>query len=200
MQLRNGKGITAMDVAPEQITAETLLVRDATEADMAAVATIYGHYVLYGTPTFETEPPGPEEMARRRAALLAQGYPYLVAEIDGVVLGYAYVTAYRPRPAYWNTVENSIYLHHAAGGRGVGTRLLKALVEACESRGFRQIIAMIGDSGNEASLRLHLAHGFERIGTLRAVGYKHGRWIDTVCLQRSLGAGDAAPPDTPPPG
>ncbi|MBS7812172.1 GNAT family N-acetyltransferase [Roseococcus pinisoli] len=189
-----------MNAASEQVTSDTLLVRSATDADMEAVADIYGHYVLHGTPTFETEPPGASEMARRHAGLVAQGYPYLVAERDGVVLGYAYVSSYRPRPAYWNTVENSIYLRHDAGGRRVGTRLLAALIEECERRGFRQIIAMIGDSGNEASLRLHLAHGFESIGTLRAVGYKLGRWIDTVCLQRSLGPGDTMPPAGPPPG
>lgn len=187
------------DADTGQIDAGATTVRDATEADMAAVASIYGHYVLHGTSTFETEPPSPAEMLRRRDALAAQGYPYLVAEQEGVVLGYAYVSAYRPRPAYWNTVENSIYLRHGAGGLGVGTRLLARLIEVCEARGYRQIIAMIGDSANIASLRLHLGQGFEKLGTLRSVGFKHGRWIDTVCMQRSLGLGDSLPPDSEPP-
>jgi L-amino acid N-acyltransferase YncA len=188
-----------MDAETRPSTTETLIMRDVADADMEAVAAIYGHYVLHGTSTFETEEPGAAEMRRRRDALVVQDYPYLVAERDGVVLGYAYVSAYRPRPAYWNTVENSIYLRHDAGGMGVGTQLLRALVETCEDRGYRQIIAMIGDSANLASLRLHLGQGFRRIGTLQSVGYKHGRWIDTVCLQRSLGEGDSVPPDTAPP-
>lgn len=171
-------------------------VRHVADGDLEAVAAIYGHYVLHGTATFETEPPDAAEMRRRRDALAAQAHPYLVAEQDGVVLGYAYVTAYRPRPAYWNTVENSIYLRPDAAGMGFGTQLLRALIAACEQRGYRQIIAMIGDSANLASLRLHLGQGFRRVGTLQSVGYKHGRWIDTVCLQRSLGEGDATPPDT----
>jgi phosphinothricin acetyltransferase len=188
-----------MDAATRTTTTESLIVRRVADADMGAVAAIYGHYVLHGTSTFETEPPGTAEMQRRRDALAPQDYPYLVAERGGVVLGYAYVSAYRPRPAYWNTVENSIYLRHDAGGAGVGTQLLAALIEACEERRYRQIIAMIGDSANLASLRLHLGQGFRRVGTLQAVGYKHGRWIDTVCLQRSLGEGDSVPPDTTPP-
>lgn len=174
----------------------TISVRPVAEADLAAVAAIYGHYVLHGTSTFETDPPDAAEMGRRRDALVEKGYPYLVAEHEGAVLGYAYVSPYRPRPAYWNTVENSIYLRHDVGGMRVGTQLLAALIDACEARRYRQIIAMIGDSANLASLRLHLAQGFRRIGTLQSVGYKHGRWIDTVCLQRSLGEGDATPPDT----
>jgi len=188
-----------MDAGHRQVRTDTLSVRDVTHADMEAVAAIYGHYVLHGTSTFETEPPGAAEMQRRRDALAQRDYPYLVAERAGVVLGYAYVSAYRPRPAYWNTVENSIYLRPDSGGAGVGTQLLRTLIEACQERGYRQIIAMIGDSANLASLRLHLGQGFERVGTLRSVGYKHGRWIDTVCLQRSLGLGDTSPPDTAPP-
>lgn len=188
-----------MDADTQATTTAPLIVRDATDADMAAVAAIYGHYVLHGTATFETDPPSPAEMKRRRDGLVAQGYPYLVAERDGEVLGYAYVSAYRPRPAYWNTVENSIYLRHDAGGARVGTTLLRTLVETCEQLGYRQIIAMIGDSANIPSLRLHLGQGFVMLGTLRSVGYKHGRWIDTICMQRSIGLGDAEPPDGPPP-
>ena len=188
-----------MDVETSPTVIDAVTVRPATEADMEAVATIYGHYVLHGTATFETEPPAGAEMGRRHATLVGQGYPYLVAEKDGVVLGYAYVSPYRPRPAYWNTVENSIYLRHDAGGMGVGKQLLGALVETCERLGYRQIIAMIGDSANIASLRLHLSLGFKKLGTLRSVGYKHGRWIDTICLQRSIGLSDSTPPDTAPP-
>ncbi|WP_421988351.1 GNAT family N-acetyltransferase [Roseococcus sp.] len=187
-----------MDADPVQTA--TITVRPVRDTDMEAIAAIYGHYVLHGTSTFETDPPGAAEMQKRHDVLAAQGYPYLVAEGDGVVLGYAYVSAYRPRRAYWNTVENSIYLRHDIAGRGVGTTLLRALVDRCEVLGYRQIIAMIGDSGNVASLRLHLGQGFESLGTLRSVGYKHGRWIDTVCMQRSLGLGDSMPPDTAPKG
>lgn len=188
-----------MDADTRPATTQGLIVRNAADADMAAIAAIYGHYVLHGTSTFETDPPAAAEMKRRRDGLVAQGYPYLVAERDGEVLGYAYVSAYRPRPAYWNTVENSIYLRHDAGGAGVGTQLLRALVETCEQLGYRQIIAMIGDSANVASLRLHLGQGFEQLGTLRSVGFKHGRWIDTICMQRSIGLGDSEPPDSAPP-
>lgn len=189
-----------MDADPRQSLAERLLLRPVADADLDGISAIYGHYVRYGTSTFETDPPSPAEMRRRRDALSAQDHPYLIAEQDGELLGYAYVSDYRPRPAYWNTVENSIYLRPDAAGMGVGTRLLKALIEACEQRGYRQIIAMIGDSANLASLRLHLGQGFRRIGTLQSVGYKHGRWIDTVCLQRSLGTGDSSPPDLAPRG
>jgi L-amino acid N-acyltransferase YncA len=187
-----------MDADPGQTRTATLTVRDVRDTDMEAIAAIYGHYVLHGTSTFETDPPSPAEMKRRRDTLAEQGYPYLVVERDGEVVGYAYASPYRPRRAYWNTVENSIYLRHDVGGMGAGTKLLRALVETCEERGYRQIIAMIGDSANIASLRLHLGQGFETLGTLRSVGYKHGRWIDTVCMQRSLGLGDSLPPDTDP--
>lgn len=168
-------------------------MRHATEGDVGAIAAIYGHHVLHGTASFETEPPGAEEMARRRATLLDQGYPYLVAEKDGVVIGYAYASAYRPRAAYRDTVENSVYLRPDAAGRGTGSLLLAALVEACEAGGYRQMIAVVGDSANARSVRLHERHGFRLVGTLRSVGYKHGSWLDTVLLQRTLGAGDAAP-------
>lgn len=171
-------------------------VRPATETDLAAVAAIYAHHVLHGSASFETEPPGTEEMARRRAALLAAGYPYLVAERGGAVLGYAYASAYRPRAAYRDTVENSVYLRPEAIGGGIGSLLLAALIEACEARGYRQMIAVVGDSANAASVRLHERHGFRLVGTLRSVGHKHGRWLDTVLLQRMLGAGDAVPPES----
>ncbi len=125
---------------------------------------------------------------------MEEGYPYLVAERDGRVVGYAYAGAYRPRAAYRDTVENSVYLHPDAIGLGIGSLLLAALVTACEARGFRQMVAVVGDSANLPSIRLHERHGFRRVGTLEAVGHKHGRWLDTVLLQRRLGAGDTAPP------
>lgn len=171
-----------------------LSIRSATEGDVAAIAAIYGHHVLHGTATFETEPPSVEEMQRRRAVLLEQGYPYLAAECDGTVIGYAYASTYRPRTAYRHTAENSIYLRPDMVGRGVGSRLLAALVEACTARGFRQMIAVVGDSTNLPSVRMHERQDFRLIGTLRGVGYKHGRWLDTVLLQRSLGPGSDAPP------
>ncbi|MFO1029073.1 MAG: N-acetyltransferase family protein [Acetobacteraceae bacterium] len=175
-------------------TSAGITLRPVTEDDMSAVAAIYGHHVRYGTASFETEPPSTEEMGRRCAALLEQGYPYLVAEQDGVVIGYAYAGAYRPRVAYRDTVENSVYLRPDAAGRGAGSLLLVALVEACEARGYRQMVAVVGDSANAPSIRLHERHGFRLVGTLRSVGHKHGRWLDTVLLQRTLGTGDATPP------
>lgn len=178
----------------------TPTIRPATGEDLAAVAAIYARHVRDGTASFELEPPSEEEMRRRHAELRARGYPYLVAEAGGEVLGYAYAGPYRPRLAYRDTVENSVYLRPEAAGRGLGTRLLDALIAACAARGFRQMVAVVGDSANLASIRLHERLGFRRVGVLRSVGYKHGRWLDTVLLQRALGAGDAAPPDRPPDG
>ena len=176
------------------------IIRPATGNDIAAIAAIYARHVRDGTASFEIEPPSEEEMRRRHAALLARGYPYLAAEAGGEVLGYAYAGPYRPRLAYRDTVENSVYLRPEAAGRGLGTRLLDALIAACAARGFRQMVAVVGDSANLASIRLHERLGFRPVGVLRSVGYKHGRWLDTVLLQRALGTGDAAPPDRPPDG
>ena len=170
------------------------LVRPCTDADLDEIAAIYADHVRNGTASFETEAPPVAEMRRRRAALIASGYPYLVADADGWVAGYAYAGPYRPRLAYRDTVENSVYLRSEMMGRGIGMRLLDALLGECEARGFRQMIAVVGDSGNLASIRLHERAGFRRVGVLRSVGYKHGRWLDTVLLQRALGEGDAAPP------
>lgn len=161
---------------------------------MDAIAAIYAHHVRHGTASFETEPPDIAEMRRRRADILARALPYLAAERDGIVLGYAYAGPYRSRAAYRDTVEDSIYLHPDAIGQGIGRRLLAALIEACAARGFRQMIAVVGDSGTIPSIRLHEAMGFRVVGVLRAVGHKHGRWLDSVLLQRALGPGDAAPP------
>ncbi|MBS7539577.1 GNAT family N-acetyltransferase [Ancylobacter lacus] len=170
------------------------LVREARDADLPALHSIYAHHVLTGTASFETAPPTLEEMAARRAAVLAQGLPYLVATLDGAVAGYCYASAYRPRPAYRFTVEDSVYVAHGLGGRGVGSALLGALIARCEAGPWRQMIAVIGDSANAGSIALHRRHGFAPAGTLGAVGFKFGRWIDSVLMQRALGAGDATPP------
>jgi L-amino acid N-acyltransferase YncA len=170
-------------------------IRPSSEADMSAIATIYRHHVLHGTATFETEPPTAEEMRQRRAAITECGLPYLVAEATGgAVLGYAYAGAYRPRIAYRHTLENSVYIGEEARGQGIGRRLLEALIQECTALGYRQMVAVIGDSGNEASIRLHRTLGFELTGTLRSVGRKHGRWLDTVLMQLSLGDSDRTAP------
>nr|WP_235035333.1 GNAT family N-acetyltransferase [Roseomonas sp. 18066] len=173
------------------------MIRPATEADMGAVAAIYRHHVLHGTATFETDAPTAEDMRQRRAAIAERGLPYLVAEgSEGRVLGYAYAGAYRPRPAYRNTLENSVYISEEARGHGIGRRLLEALIQQCSDLGYRQMVVVIGDSANEVSVRLHRAVGFEHTGVLRSVGRKHGRWLDTVLMQLALGDGDTAPPVT----
>jgi L-amino acid N-acyltransferase YncA len=171
-----------------------LIVRPAVEADLPLITAIYAHAVRHGTASFEIDPPDEAEMSRRRAAVLAGGYPYVVAQVAGEVAGYAYAGVYRARPAYRATVEDSIYIAPGAQGRGIGRALLTELVATCTERGFRQMIAVIGDSGSLGSIRLHAACGFRHVGTLSAVGYKHGRWLDTVLMQRELGAGPDAPP------
>lgn len=160
--------------------------RPAVVHDAEALAAIYGHYVLTHTATFETEPPPPVEMNRRRTVIMDAGMPYLVAEYAGQVIGYGYAGSYRPRPAYRFTVEDSIYLHPTWGGRGVGHALLGRLIAASEIAGFRQMVAVIGDSANTPSVRLHASLGFTNIGVLKDVGFKFGRWLDTVLMQRAL--------------
>lgn len=176
------------------VSSEQILVRDAAAADMPAIQAIYAHHVLRGLATFEEVPPSVAEMADRRAAVLKAGLPYLTAEIGGAVVGYAYATVYRPRPAYRFTVEDSIYIAHGLGGRGIGAALLGALVDRCERGPWRQMLAVIGNSGNAGSIALHRRLGFEPIGTLHAVGFKLGRWVDTVLMQRALGDGDRSAP------
>ncbi|AOO79833.1 GNAT family N-acetyltransferase [Bosea vaviloviae] len=174
----------------------TLSIRPAGPADIPAITAIYAQAVLHGTASWEIEPPDEAEMLRRQEAILAGGYPYLVAQRDGALLGYAYAGAYRPRPAYRATVENSIYIAPAAQGSGVGGALLAALIEACAARGFRQMIAVIGD-GTGASIgsrRLHERAGFRLIGVAEKVGYKHGRWLDQMLMQKELGEADRVPP------
>lgn len=172
----------------------SLLIRAATAADIPAITAIYDHAVRHGTASFELDPPDTAEMARRRQTLVDAGYPYLVAEADGTVAGYAYAGPYRPRPAYRWSVEDSVYVAPALQRRGVGRTLLDRLVAEAEQRGFRQMIAVIGDSAQAPSIELHRAAGFRLIGTVENVGYKFGRWLDTVLMQRPLGAGAAWPP------
>lgn len=171
-------------------------VRDANEADMAAVQAIYEHHVLKGLATFEEVPPDVAEMARRRQEVLKLGLPYLVAELDGEVVGYSYATTYRPRAAYRYTVEDSIYVADGLGGRGIGRALLRELIVRCEAGPWRQMLAVIGDSRNAGSIGLHASLGFTFIGTLPAVGFKFGGWVDSVLMQRALGEGQATLPET----
>jgi L-amino acid N-acyltransferase YncA len=170
------------------------VIRESDEADVEAIAAIYSHHVLHGTGSFEIEPPSPHEMRDRRAALVARGFPHLVAVRYGEVVGYSYAGPYRSRAAYGGTIESSVYVRADAIGSGIGKRLLQALIATSEARGFRQMVAVIGDSDNVPSIRLHEQLGFRMVGVLRSVGYKHGRWLDTVLLQLELGLGDRAPP------
>ena len=173
----------------------SLAVRDATEADLPGIAAIYAHHVRTGLASFETEPPDDAEMRARFEAVRAKGFPYLACEIGGRLAGFAYASLYRARPAYRYALEDSVYVHPEAAGRGAGRALLSALVERCEAIGCRQLVAVIGDSANEASIGLHSALGFEKAGTLRSIGYKHGRWVDSVLMQRRIGPGDSTPPE-----
>ena len=174
---------------------ETLTIRPSRDADVPAIAAIYAHHVETGTASFETEAPDEAEMRRRRSMLVEKRYPWLVAELDGEVCGYAYAGPYRTRPAYRYSVEDSVYVRNSAQRRGVGTALLHALVRACTDRGFRQMVAIIGDSAQTASIGLHRAAGFETAGTLRNIGYKHDLWLDTVFMQLALGEGASTPPE-----
>ena len=161
-------------------------VRDATEADLAAIQAIYAHHVLTGTGTFEEAAPTTDEIAARRAAVLEADLPYLVADVDGAVAGFAYATRYHRRPAYRYTVEDSVYIAEGLGGRGIGKALLTELVTRCEAGPWQQMLAIVGDSGNAGSIALHRSLGFEPVGTLRSVGFKFGGWLDTVLMQRPL--------------
>jgi phosphinothricin acetyltransferase len=167
-----------------------LIIRACETGDLAEITAIYRDAVLTGTASFEIDPPDLAEMTRRRQTLLDGGYPYLVAEAEHHVVGYAYAGLYRARLAYRSTVENSVYVARPARGKGLARQLLSRLIEECTARGFRQMIAVIGDSGNDASIRLHEAADFTHVGVLRSVGWKHGRWLDTVLMQRVLGDGD----------
>src|SRR5579862_1267898 len=169
-------------------------IRPAEIADLPFITEIYDHAVRFGTATFELAPPDRPEMTRRFQVLIDGGFPYLVAASEGRVVGYAYAGSYRPRPAYRFTVENSVYLQPAIHRRGIGRQLLQRLISECEARGFRQMIAVIGDSANAGSIGVHTACGFQMIGTHPNVGLKFGRWLDTVMMQRPLGEGAGTVP------
>jgi phosphinothricin acetyltransferase len=174
-----------------------MMLRPAEPEDVPAIQAIYAHHVLHGLGTFEEVPPSPGEMAERIAAVVSRDLPWLVAEEDSEVLGYAYAGPFRTRAAYRFTVEDSVYVAEAARGRGVGKALLEAIVAECEGQGLRQMVGVIGDSGNAASIALHRACGFELKAIVPAVGWKFERWVDVVWMQRSLGLGADAAPDAP---
>ena len=171
-----------------------MLIRAAQPQDLAVITAIYHHAVRHGTASFELEPPDETEMTRRYDTLRRGGYPYLVAEIDGELLGYAYAGPYRARPAYHWSVEDSIYIAPRSHRRGIGRALIERLIAEAEAAGFRQMIAVIGDSANAGSIELHRAAGFRMVGTFDNVGFKFGRWLDSVLMQRPLGAGAATNP------
>jgi phosphinothricin acetyltransferase len=166
-----------------------IVIRPARPADVHDIAAIYSHAVEHGTASFEIEPPSEAEMATRQKMLLDGGFPYLVADASGVIAGYAYAGPYRPRIAYRYTVEDSVYVHPRAARRGIGRMLLTELIAQAQARGFRQMVAMIGDSAQLPSIQLHRALGFSKVGTLEQIGFKHGRWLDSVLMQRALGEG-----------
>jgi phosphinothricin acetyltransferase len=169
--------------------ATPITVRDATDSDLTTVQQIYAFYVLHGLATFEETPPTVKDLATRRRTVLDAGLPYLVATIDQQIVGYAYATHYRPRPAYRYTIENSVYVANGLHSKGIGTALLTHLIQRCENGPWRQMIAVIGDSRNAGSIALHKRLEFREVGTLRAVGFKLGQWVDTVLMQRPLGEG-----------
>ena len=169
-------------------------LRPAAPGDLSAVQAIYAHHVLHGLATFEEAAPDVDEMRRRHDEVTSRGLPWLAADFGGIVAGYAYCALYRTRSAYRYTVEDSVYVREDYQGRGVGAALLDALIERCTALGYRQMIAVIGDSAHAASVNLHAAAGFLRVGTLRSVGFKFGRWVDSVLMQKPLGPGDASRP------
>jgi L-amino acid N-acyltransferase YncA len=172
----------------------TVVVREARRDDLGAVQRIYAHHVTHGLGSFEETPPDLAEIARRHEGVTGGGYPYLVAERDGAVQGFAYIGPYRPRAAYRFTVENSVYVAPGQVGRGIGNLLMEKLIELAEARGARLMVAVIGDSANMASIALHTRHGFVSVGTIKGVGFKAGRWVDVVLMQRSLGDGTKSKP------
>ncbi|WP_166355984.1 GNAT family N-acetyltransferase [Phytoactinopolyspora limicola] len=180
---------------PRHSPSQAPLIRTATDADLPAVQAIYAYYVLHTASTFEEVPPTVNELRTRWSALSAAGLPYLVAELDGDVAGYCYAAPYRSRPAYRYTIEDSVYVAPHAHRRGVGRTLLDTLIERCAAGPWRQMIAVIGDGTNTGSITLHQRLGFHHAGTLTAAGYKFGRWIDSVLMQRALGPGASTRPD-----
>ena len=163
-----------------------MLIRDATERDVPEIAAIYGHHVMHGLASFEERAPEVAEMLERYAAIRSGGFPYLVAVVEGQVVGYSYATLYRTRSAYRHTIEDSVYVREGFGGRGIGAALLAALLERCKAGPWRQMVAVIGDSANAPSINLHKRLGFRVVGTLEHVGFKFGRWVDSVLMQRAI--------------
>lgn len=176
------------------MTKTAVVVRDAREADMIFVQEIYAHHVRHGLASFEETVPTVAEMIGRRESVLKLDLPYLVAEIDGRVVGYSYASTYRPRPAYRHTIEDTVYVRDGLAGHGIGRALLAMLIKRCEVGPWRQMLAVIGDSGNAGSIHLHASQGFRQIGTLDGVGFKFGRWVDSVLMQRPLRGGSASLP------
>ena len=170
------------------------MIRDARESDSAAIAAIYAHHVLHGTATYDVEPPTPEEIVANLGSITGRGWPFIVAEEAGIVAGYAYASRLRERAAYAWTAEDSLYVHPDQVGKGVGTALLQELCRRAEACGFRQMIGVIG-GGEPASIRVHARCGFREVGRAYGVGWKHGRWLDNVYMQRALGKGSRAPPE-----
>ena len=171
-----------------------MLIRPAAPQDLPAIQPIYAHHVMHGLASFEEVPPVLEEIRRRFEDVTKQGFPYLVAEEKGEILGYGYCSLYRTRSAYRYTLEDSIYVKQGMQGKGVGKALLKELIARSEALGYRQIIAVIGDSANAGSIKLHASLGFVRAGVLRSTGFKFGRWVDSVYMQLPLGQGDGSKP------
>jgi phosphinothricin acetyltransferase len=169
-------------------------IRPAAPTDIAEIQAIYAHHVLTGLASFEEAPPAPEEMRRRHGDVTGRGLPYLVAELDGVIAGFGYCAPYRTRSAYRYSLEDSVYIRASMMRRGVGKAILAELIVRCERLGYRQLVAVIGDSAHEASIALHANQGFLHVGTLRSVGFKFGRWVDSVLMQRPLGDGDSTAP------
>jgi len=169
-------------------------VRPASAADLEAVQAIYAHHVLNGLASFEEAAPAREEIARRHGEVVGRGLPWLVAQYGDTIAGYGYCAPYRSRSAYRYSLEDSVYVHHEMQGRGIGSALLAELIRRCEAAGYRQLVAVIGDSAHAASIQLHARLGFLRVGTLRSIGFKFGRWVDSVVMQRPLGPGDAKAP------
>jgi len=169
-------------------------LRPVVDDDFEAIAAIYGHAVRHGFGTFEYDPPDAAEMRKRGDVVRGNGLPYYVAEEAGRIVGYSYASTYRPRPGYRFSLEDSVYTHPECGRRGIGRALLTRVIADCEKRGYRQLLAVIGDSLNKPSIALHTACGFRRVGALPSIGHKHGRWVDTVLMQLALGPGDTTAP------
>ena len=172
-------------------------IRPSSDQDVPAITAIYGHHVQHGTGTFETTPPTESDMAARRADVLSKALPYLVAEEAGRVVGFAYCQWFKPRPAYRFSAEDSIYLHPDVAGQGLGKQLLTALVGQAEAAGIRKLIAVIGDSNNAGSVGVHKALGFEQVGVIKSCGWKFGRWLDIVLMEKPLGEADRSAPAAP---